>query len=101
MSPTLPCQIHDKHTLLEMDFSSHLTPEASSLMQYSKEKSILAKQINVSVYVSVKTNFCGQHRLNLNYLRLQHDMTKNYQNYFLWLLNFVVSENHQMIAAFL
>jgi hypothetical protein len=58
-----------------------------TVKKYSKEKSILAKQINVSVYVSVKTNFYSQHRLNLNYLRLQHDMTKNYQNYFLWLLN--------------
>ena len=55
---TSPCQIPDNqynhlYALLETDFSCHLTSQALPSMWYCSEKSILAKQINDSIYIQV------------------------------------------------
>ena len=44
--------------LFEMCFSTHLTSQASPLIWYCSEKSILAKQINDSIYIYIYICVC-------------------------------------------
>ena len=56
----LPCQILDKHTIIDMislKCISHHISHLSLHLQYCSEKSILANQINNSIYTSTHKDY--------------------------------------------